>query len=358
MSNQPPWCWFTIGKCNGSNEAAIPGANGSVAQFVFYSGDTPSHSFLGGFAPRLRKLRLHGIPFPGLPKLLLSAPHLVKIQLNHIPDSGYFSPDALVTALSSLTGLRLLILKFKYSPNLASRRPSPTRSLLPVLNTLSFEGASEYLDDFVVSIDAPRLNDLKILFFHQSVLDTEQFTPFIRRTPMLRAFEKVHIAFQLTGAAVKLSSPASGYGELEVRIPCEDSNQQLSSLKRFCTSNLPLSTAEDVYIHLNINRISDREENVLWLELFHLFTNVKNLYLTEEVARHIGPVLDELVGGSTTEVLPIVQNMFLEELRPVPEGIKKFNAARQLSGQPITVSAIPQGEKDSMWRWVRGFNGW
>jgi hypothetical protein len=34
-------------------------------------------SFLGGSAPRLRSLTLRSIPFPGLPKLLLSATHLV-----------------------------------------------------------------------------------------------------------------------------------------------------------------------------------------------------------------------------------------------------------------------------------------
>jgi hypothetical protein len=34
-------------------------------------------SFLGGTAPRLRSLMLDDVPFPGLPKLLLSATHLV-----------------------------------------------------------------------------------------------------------------------------------------------------------------------------------------------------------------------------------------------------------------------------------------
>jgi hypothetical protein len=38
-------------------------------------------SFLGGFAPRLRYLNWDGIPFPGLPKLLLSAIHLVTLHL-------------------------------------------------------------------------------------------------------------------------------------------------------------------------------------------------------------------------------------------------------------------------------------
>jgi hypothetical protein len=37
-------------------------------------------SFLDGSAPRLRHFRLSGIPFPGLPKLILSANHLVDLE--------------------------------------------------------------------------------------------------------------------------------------------------------------------------------------------------------------------------------------------------------------------------------------
>ena len=48
---------------------------------LFSNGDTMPvipDSFLSGFAPRLRHFQLDGIPFPGLPKLLLSATHLVR----------------------------------------------------------------------------------------------------------------------------------------------------------------------------------------------------------------------------------------------------------------------------------------
>jgi hypothetical protein len=65
-------------------------------------------SFLGGSATRLRTLRLGHIPFPGLPKLLLSATHLVDIELDGIPDSGYIAPEAMVTCLSTLTRLNFL----------------------------------------------------------------------------------------------------------------------------------------------------------------------------------------------------------------------------------------------------------
>ena len=41
-------------------------------------------SFLGGSAPRLRVFALSGIPFPGLPKLLLSTTRLVYLRLSDI----------------------------------------------------------------------------------------------------------------------------------------------------------------------------------------------------------------------------------------------------------------------------------
>ena len=79
-------------------------------------------SFLGGSAPSLQMLSLHDIPFPGLPKLLLSATHLVHLDL-YIPHSGYISPEVMVTCLSALTRLEKLEIGFK------SRRSRPdTRS--------------------------------------------------------------------------------------------------------------------------------------------------------------------------------------------------------------------------------------
>ena len=69
-------------------------------------------SFLGGSAPRLQRLFLDSIPFPGFPNLLLSAVHLVELDLIEIPDSGYISPEAMFTCLSVLTRLERLVIEF------------------------------------------------------------------------------------------------------------------------------------------------------------------------------------------------------------------------------------------------------
>src|SRR5258707_459304 len=143
-------------------------------------------SFLGGSAPPLRHLYLDGIPFPGLPKLLLSATHLVTLHLWNIPNSGYFTPKAIVTGLSTSTSLEVLRLDFESPlshPKRESRRPPPlTRSILPALTMFRFMGASEHLDDLVARIDTPLLDSLQIRFFHQLIFDTPQLVQFISRT--------------------------------------------------------------------------------------------------------------------------------------------------------------------------------
>jgi hypothetical protein len=53
--------------------------------------------------PLLRKMELDGIafPFPTIRQVLLSTNNLSELCLSNIPNTGYFSPDALATALST-----------------------------------------------------------------------------------------------------------------------------------------------------------------------------------------------------------------------------------------------------------------
>jgi hypothetical protein len=292
---------------------------------------------------------LEGIPFPGLPKLLLSATHIVSLQLRRIPHSGYFSPEAIVTALSTLTRLETLWLLFE-SPQSRpdpehQHPPPPTRSVLPNLGYFEFKGDSEYLEVVVAHIDAPRLEHLQTTLFNDIVFDTPQLTQFISRTPMMKALEKACVTFGGNAAVVGLSSLTSGkYDKLEVIIPCRELDWQVSSMEQVCTSCLPLLPALDLHIDGNPHYRQHWQasvENALWLRLLHPFTSVKNLYLSEEVARYIVPALQELVGDRATEVLPALQNIFLEEGQrsgPVQEGIQQVVAVRQATDHPIAVS--------------------
>ena len=319
-------------------------------------------TFLCGSAPRLRDLRLIRIPFPGLPKLLLSATHLYDLTLYDIPHSGYFSPEAMVAALSALTSLEKFQLQFQSPqshPHRTSRRPPPlTRTVLPVLSQLTFEGVSEYLDDLVARIDTPRLEMLYMDFFNQILFDTPQLVQFIYRSQRLKAFEKARLTCSVDAARVMLTrhSP-SNIPFIYVEIPCKELDWQISSLEQVFTLCLPpLSTLEDLYIDEDPDPNSDRKpdwqdniENSLWLELLHSFTTVKNLYISEEFVRRVVPALQELAGSRTTVLLPTLQNIFLEGLQPsgpVQEGIGHFAAMRQATGHPIMASRWDKGSQE------------
>jgi hypothetical protein len=243
------------------------------------------NSFLGGFAPRLEFLRLSSVPFPGLPKLLLSTNHLAILRLHDIPHSGYFSPDAMVAALSTLTSLELLTLEFESPescPDLETRRlPPSTRFALPVLKKFDFKGVSEYLEDLLTDIDAPQLKKLRITFFNDVVFDTPQLIQFISRTPISSALENAYIALEDGTARVTF---LYGSVKLEVVIWCEGLDWQLSSLEQVCTSCLPfLSMLKDLYIDEYEYLKADWEDKIehrLWLGLLHPFTTVKNLYIS------------------------------------------------------------------------------
>jgi hypothetical protein len=318
-------------------------------------------SFLGGSAPRLQRLELARIPFPGLPKLLLSATDLVTLSIWGIPHSGYISPEAMVRCLSTLTRLDSLEIGFKSPlsrPVRESRRPHPpTRSTLPTLTAFRFAGVSEYLEDLVARIDAPLLDFFFITFFHQLIFDNPQLVQFYARTPNIQPAVEAGIVF--FNDRVLITSASTSPRQIELTISCRQSDWQLSSLAQVCSSSLPeafIPKVERLYIYDYENeydrpRWQDDIEDSQWLEVLQPFTALKDLHLSREFLPRIAPAFQELAGERVTEVLPALQSLFLEELHPsgpVWEAIEKFVAARQLAGHPIAVShwdGLADGER-------------
>jgi hypothetical protein len=310
-------------------------------------------AFLDGYAPNLEYLKLDHIPIPRLPSLLTHSIDLFSIYLLNIPHSGYFSPEEMVSCLSTLKELQEFVLEFESPlsrPVRARRRPPP--SVLPVLTELDFKGVSEYSEDLVARIVAPQLRWLNITFFNQIDFDAPQLVQFVSRTPKLKALEKARLALGADDAAVNLSSMTTRDEQFDLNILCRELDWQVSCLEQLCTSFFPsIFTPEDLYIYQKKDSEPDWKDNVenaMWLTLLRPLTSVKNLYLSKEFAPHITPPLQELIGGRTTEVLPILQSIFLEELQPsgsaVQKAIETFVGARQLSGHPVTVS---RWERDS-----------
>ena len=311
--------------------------------------------FLGGSAPFLQSLWLESISFPALPKFLLSATHLVRLILQRIPHSGYFSSEAIVTGLAGMPNLESLSIQFDSPlsrPHQDSRRlPPPACTVLPALTQFKFKGVSEYLEDFVVRIDAPLLqvDTIYIIFFHQLIYDIPRLAQFMGRMTRFQEVKEAHVRFHNDSVHVCSTLPPISTFDRKsgLEISCRTSDWQLSSVAQVFTSFfLSIYMVNRLYIYdpssykLWAYKSNDIDD-ILWLEIFHPFTGVNNLYISNTFASSIARALQELVGGRTMEVLPNLQSIFLAVYKPsepIPEGIQNFVAARQLSGHPITVS--------------------
>jgi hypothetical protein len=318
-------------------------------------------SFLGGSAPRLRSLSLDRIPFPSLPRLLLSAADLVNLSLSGVPLSGYISPEAMVAGLSTLTRLKSLWLEFESPLWESGRQPAPIRALLPALTHIEFKGLCEYLEDLVGRIDTPLLDDLNITFFHHVIFDTPQLAQFITRTPKFKAPDEAYVKFSAWDVSLTLPRRGTFDGTLRFAISCTDSLWQLSSLTQVCTSPLYqalIPSVERLYI-LDAEFLRpcwqddiNEEESSQWLELLRPFTAVNDLYLYREFVPYFAATLQELGTENVAEVLPALQRIFLEDpwlSGSVREIIKQFVALRRLSSDRIVVSLWSTGREKYKW---------
>lgn len=302
--------------------------------------------FLGGSAPHLRTVLLNGVPFPTLPKLLLSMSGLVDLQLWNIPATGYFSPEVLAVCLSTLTGLGSLSIEFQSPrfPDRTNRHPPPlTRTVLPALTRLLFQGVSEYLEDLVARIDAPLLHHAGITFFNQLTFDILQLPQFMHRTEMLASPTRAVVTFRPHTVKITLYSsiiPA----KLDLQISCNDSDWQISSMEQICVQcSLILPHVEELEIRegsfLRPEWLDDLD-SAQWLELFHPFAAVQRLHVSEELQLLVAPAFHGLTGGRATEMLPALRTLFLGGFRPhssVSDAIEPFIDSRRLSDRPVAV---------------------
>jgi len=133
----------------------------------------------------VQEIGLHGValPFPEIRQVLSSTNNLVDLRLSNIPNSIYFSPDDLVTALSTLVQLESLTVGF-HSPD--------------------FHGTSEYLEEFVARIDLPSFRKIAIKLFNEIFFELPGFCQFIPRLNALRLFTSVFVTHSVKSVFVTL----------------------------------------------------------------------------------------------------------------------------------------------------------
>ena len=294
-------------------------------------------SFLGGSSPRLQTLWLDFISFPGLPKLLLSANHLVLLHLWNIPDSGYISPQVMVACLATMTGLESFALGFhspRSRPNQQSRPlPLSTPIILPALAVLKFKGVSEYLEDLLAWINVPILCSVRITFFNQLIFSTSQLPRLIHHTKQLKNLKRAVIVLYDHFIEIKISRKSYNDADrINLRISCTGSDWQLASLTQVCNSIFPPLSSLRILDDLHHQPLWQDMENTQWLEFLRQFATVKELYLSEQLTLRVGTALQELTSEKATNVLPRLQVLFLaaqnwEQSRPVWDAFKQFTGA-------------------------------
>jgi hypothetical protein len=308
--------------------------------------------FLGGSAPRLQYLRLECLPFPTLPKLLLSTSDLVQLHLLQLPTYGCISLDAMATSLSALTRLQCLSIAFQrwgIQPPQGTRHPPPqTHAVLPSLTDFRFEGVSEYLDDLVALIDAPHLQSVNIEFFDRLNFQIGQLSRLISHAGMLRSFGHAEVLFTRLSVHTRLYSRGAEdlcqYLKLQFQED-ELSLQVLTLVQMYSRLSSLLSSVEqlDILNKRDFGASQVNIDNTHWLELFQPFTAVRTLRASRHWQSFIMPALQELTGETATAVLPALNHIYLEAYQPYgPEqqGVEHFITARQDSGHPVAIQCL------------------
>jgi hypothetical protein len=306
-------------------------------------------TFLGGYSPRLQTIHLSGIsvPLPALRRLLLSANHLDTLELHHIPNTGYFSPEDLVTSLSALTRLRRLSLRFclptsRLAPN--SRSTHQAHITLSSLQYFEFHGTSEYLERLVSRINVPGLRYFTITFYNRLIFEIPQLCQFIGLVDALRSPTEAIVEPSQRVVLINLirrGERRSFIGELCIYISCRQLDWQLSSAAQLFSQLNPFLTGVR---NLTIRKSSfspTTEENDVdsaqWLELFVPFSNVQTVNVSE---KFVPDVVQDL-GMATEGVLPALTLLHLHGYRKsasVQEAAKLFVDARERSGHKINLN--------------------
>jgi F-box associated protein len=323
-------------------------------------------SLLGGSAPRVRDIHLDGvaIPFPAIRQVLSSTNSLVKLCLRNIPHDVYFSPVDLVNVLSTLIQLESLTISFRSPasrppqppppPSTMTGRPCTTKrtTTFSSLMYLYFDGAHEYLEEFISRIDLPHLQGITTSFFNQIIFEIPHFCQFISHIKALVFPIWVYITPTRKAVEVAFDHP---YRICTLKTLCLRLDWQLSfvtqlmtQLSPFIRSNVPiLIIGENFNLSPHMHSEVEDVDSAQWLELFQLFRNVNEVCIWE---RELVPeVVQALVTREEEEadenviaagVLPELKELYVRGYSESPSVLKDvelFVEARRRAGRTIHV---------------------
>jgi len=126
---------------------------------------------------------------------------------------------------------------------------------------------------------------------------------------------------------------------------CITSNQSwplLSRVERLDIRECPSSSREPQW-----------QDKMQWVDLFHPFTALKALHI--ELGPRIAPVLQELTEPRAAGVLPALDGLVFEDIKPsgaLQGAVERFIAARGFAGRPVDVRRWDdKWKRDTEWEW-------
>jgi len=311
--------------------------------------------FLAGSASELQVLKSGGIPFPALPQFLLSARHLVDLQLTDIPDYDHFSPGVMITTLATMTELRTLFIDFRFNfltPQARSNTVPPvsqTRIVLPSLTTFNFSGLMDYLEDLLAQLDTPRLDRSHISYFiplplHFQVPELSKFIDRAQNHDLVRLKHSL-VTFGIARNYVQLyfervKRVESHYYSLEILFL--GTNRRLPYVVEVTQILSQLSDKLSNVDHLSINvratqcYMGNYMDAVACLEFLRPFTAAVTLDVHKAFARHVAYGLEGATEEMVAELMPSLRSLCLMGV-PVTSSAR-FVEVRRLSGRPVTIS--------------------
>ncbi|KAH8979786.1 hypothetical protein EDB86DRAFT_2983363 [Lactarius hatsudake] len=245
----------------------------------------------------------------------------------------------MVACLAVLPRLEKFVIEFQWGtprPGQISPPPVVTRTVLPALIPFVFRGASEYLEDLVVRIDSPQLDQIRITYFDQFVdLQVAQLSEFINRSVGHNA--RVTLLINHASFAMKIHRISYPLYVL-INVSCQGIDRQVSHMALVLSHDC-VTFSNVVHLELavfggHLEQL-DGTDDAAWPHLFfHQFSNVQTLHVSQELAGHITLALEDITGEMAAEVFPSLGLIYLAG-QPA-SSIRNFIAARQLSNRPIT----------------------
>ena len=301
--------------------------------------------FLGGSAPLLQDIYLHGIPFPALPTLLLSSNDLVNLGLFDIPPTGYISPEAMVACLVVSSNLETFTIEFQQAtphPNIIFPLPT-TRGILPALASFRFRGAYKYLEVLVAQIDSPQLNRIFVDYLDQPErFQVTQLSDFIDRSigAELAPSRRAHVDFHCDRVVFTLYRRADYSGRnrrsINITIASETLDWQFPNITQLLSQFSTLCTV--IYLeleaHVEDSRLATSSMDVEWLEFFRQFTAMQILDVSGFLPTLVAHALEDITTEMVPEAFPSLRLIFLED--ELSSSVETLIAARRLSDRPVT----------------------